>query len=91
MKHSKKTLFMVLGSLTGLLLAVILISAVIFSPGYMYRVLINGESKVTDYMFFPERTIEKSTSIYHYQYEIDNTLYYTKSWATGINTERGVE
>lgn len=74
MKNRKRVIFVSFGSLIGLLLMVIAISAMIYSPDYMYRVLINGESKVTDYQFFPERLIQRSTDPYDYQYEIDKNM-----------------
>lgn len=74
MKKPFKIISIILGSLISLCLVLLIISAVIYSPEYIYRVLVNGESKVTDYEFFPERVIAKSTTPYHYTYEINESL-----------------
>ena len=56
------------------LLLVLGISAAMFGPEYMRRILVNGESRVTDYQFFPERIIPKSANPYTYVYDIDESL-----------------
>lgn len=56
------------------ILLIMSISAAVFGPEYMGRIISNGESKVTDYLFFPERVIAKSARPYTYAYDIDKSL-----------------
>lgn len=62
-------------ALLGVVLAlIILVSAIVYSPLYIYRCLANGESKVTDYQIFPARIIAKSSDPYQYAYEINESF-----------------
>ncbi|MHC1694051.1 MAG: serine hydrolase domain-containing protein [Eubacteriales bacterium] len=70
MKKLLRAIIITIGSVTILLVSVLLLSAVIFSPEYIFRVITNGESKITDYMVFPERLINKSTNPYTYTYAL---------------------
>ncbi len=69
-----KAIFIILGCLAGLAVAVLIVSAVFFSPEYMIRVLGNGESKITDYQLFPSKPITKSSVPYRYEYAPDGSL-----------------
>ena len=62
------------GIIIVILLIIIAISCILFSPKYMYRIIINGESKVTDYSFFDKKVITKSLTPYIYVTDIDNSL-----------------
>lgn len=62
----------------GIALAALIIfvagSAALYSPEYIYRVIVNGESGIEDYRFFPERAIPKSSQPYQYAYDIDESV-----------------
>jgi CubicO group peptidase (beta-lactamase class C family) len=72
-KFIRITLLAVL-SLAGFLLAVLIVSAAVYSPSYMARILVNGESKITDYRLFPEREIARGERVYTYQTLPDEAL-----------------
>lgn len=72
-KFIQITLLAVL-SLAGFLLAVLVVSAAVYSPTYMARILRNGESKITDYRLFPERIIAKGEHVYTYESQPDEVL-----------------
>jgi CubicO group peptidase (beta-lactamase class C family) len=74
MKSKRRVIFLVLGSAVAAVLLLLLISAAIYTPEYMIRVLTNGESKVSDYAFFPDRTIAKSKNPYQYLYKEEDRL-----------------
>ncbi|PKM83932.1 MAG: hypothetical protein CVU86_09365, partial [Firmicutes bacterium HGW-Firmicutes-11] len=74
MKPNRKAIVLVIGFAVAAVLLLLLVSAVIYTPEYMIRVLTNGESKVSDHSFFPERTIEKSDSPYSYLYKNEDSL-----------------
>ena len=74
MKKTMRNVVILFGSTVGVSLLVILVSAIMFSPQYMYRIIANGESKVTDHAFFPARAIAKSSNPYIYAYAIDQSL-----------------
>jgi len=74
MKKSFKIISIIIGSFVGAFIALVLISAAIFSPEYLYRAIANGESKVTDYEFFPSKAIEKSSHPYSYTYNLQDFL-----------------
>jgi len=69
-----KTILMIVTSIKGVFIFLVLFSAIIYSPEYMYRIIVNGESKVTDHAFFPKQVIEKSPIPYKYTYDLDNSL-----------------
>ena len=52
----------------------ILVSAVLFSPQYMFRILRYGESDVNDRQIFPERPIKRSDYPYGYARGIKDSL-----------------
>ena len=74
MKKALRRILIALAGIAAALLLLAAVSAAIYGPEYMLRVLVNGESKVTDYMFFPERVIAKSKTPYQYAYVIDDSL-----------------
>lgn len=71
MKKVLKIFTIAAGTVAGLFILLIAVSAVLYSPEYMYRILVNGKSKITDYKLFPQRVIEKSGRPYVYCYNID--------------------
>ena len=75
MKPKQRTIFLVVGSAVAAALLLLLISAAMYTPEYMMRVLTNGESKVSDHSFFPDRTIEKSANPYQYLYKEEARLH----------------
>ena len=77
MKTKRKAFKVIISSVAvvlGLFIVLIAVSAILYSPTYMYRVLANGDSKITDYKIFPERVIAKEGQTYTYQYALDDTL-----------------
>jgi CubicO group peptidase (beta-lactamase class C family) len=74
MKKTIRRICMAFLCLTLVLLLILAISAAVFGPEYMRRILANGESKVSDYQFFPERLIAKSAKPYAYAYAIDDSF-----------------
>ena len=73
----KKTTKLLLISLTILLIGIVLlllVSSLIFSPQYVFRTVVNGDSDVMDYKVFPERIIRKSSQPYYYKYNLDESL-----------------
>ena len=74
MKKLRKAAFIGLLSLALTIIIVVLASAMIYSPEYIYRCIIDGESKVTDYQIFPSRAIAKSNNPYQYQYSTNDHL-----------------
>lgn len=61
-------------SLAGAAVLFLLASCIMYSPEYIFRCITRGESRVTDYQYFPERKIAKSDTPYHYQYNIDSAI-----------------
>lgn len=73
-KKTTKLLLIVLTiPLIGSVLLV-LVSSLIFSPQYVFRTIVNGNSDVMDYKVFPERIIQKSSQSYYYKYNLDESL-----------------
>lgn len=73
----KKTTKLLLIFLTILLIGLVLlvlVSSLIFSPQYVFRTIVNGNSDVMDYKVFPERIIQKSSQPYYYKYNLDKSL-----------------
>ncbi|MEH7389918.1 serine hydrolase domain-containing protein, partial [Bacillus sp. JJ1474] len=73
----KKTTKLLLSFLIILLICsvlLVLVSSLIFSPQYVFRTIVNGNSDVMDYKVFPERIIQKSSQPYHYKYNLDASL-----------------
>lgn len=52
----------------------IVVSSIMYSPEYVFRTIINGNSDVMDYKVFPKRVIQKSSQPYHYEAAIDDSL-----------------
>lgn len=50
------------------------ISAIIYSPEYMYRILVYRESDINDFKIFPERYIEKSQNAFIYDYDLKEDI-----------------
>lgn len=78
-RHGLKKVLHIFGlAIAGIILTavvVIAVSCIIYSPEYMIRILVNGESKITDYMIFPERVIAKHGSPYFYEQAPDAGLH----------------
>jgi hypothetical protein len=73
----KKTIritLITIGSVLAALLLLVAVSCIVYTPEYIYRCIVNGEGKTSDYLFFPERTIEKSTRPYQYEYMLKDNL-----------------
>lgn len=62
------------GSILAAALLLVAVSCVIFTPEYIYRCIVNQEGKTTDYLFFPERKIEKSAAPYQYAVRPDSAI-----------------
>jgi hypothetical protein len=62
-KNTKLLLIFLTIPLIGSVLLV-LVSSIIFSPQYVFRTIVNGDSDVMDYTVFPERIIHKSSQPY---------------------------
>jgi len=60
MKKHIRIALIAFSSLCALTMATLLVSAAVYSPAYMAHILLNGESKITDYRIFPERTIARN-------------------------------
>lgn len=74
MKKPVKAVFITLGAIIGAFVLLLIVSAILFSPEYIYRVIANGESTIKDYKFFPAKVIAKSTKPYQYHYALDDSL-----------------
>lgn len=74
MKKALKTLLIILCSIAGAFIVLMVVSMFLYSPQYVYRCIVNGESKITDYQIFPERVIAKSDEPYAYAYDIDDAF-----------------
>ena len=63
-KFSKigKWFFWIIGILAGFVLLIVIVSSLIYSPEYVFRVLRLGNSDVYDYEKFPERGMEASAN-----------------------------
>ncbi|MBU8878803.1 beta-lactamase family protein [Bacillus sp. FJAT-29790] len=72
-KTTKLLLFFLIISLIFSVLLVF-VSSLLFSPQYVVRTIVNGDSDVTDYKVFPERIIQKSSQPYYYKYGLDESL-----------------
>ncbi|WP_284036944.1 serine hydrolase [Neobacillus sp. 114] len=72
-KTTKLLLIVITIPLIGSVLLV-LVSSLIFSPPYVFRTIVNGNSDVMDYKVFPERMIQKSSQPYNYKYNLDESL-----------------
>ncbi len=59
------------GSIIAALFLLVTVSCLVYSPEYIYRCIVNREGKTSDYLFFPERVIEKSSLPYEYEYNLD--------------------
>lgn len=69
-----KAIFITLGCLVGAFVVLLIVSAILYSPEYVIRVIGNGESKITDYQIFPSKVIVKSTTPYKYEYNPDDSI-----------------
>jgi len=74
MKKALKVTGWFIGSLIVVIILTLLVSSFIYSPQYIARVLINGESKINDYSFFSSKIIEKSSTPYHYDIAFDDSI-----------------
>ncbi|MFZ7942575.1 serine hydrolase domain-containing protein [Neobacillus sp. 19] len=52
----------------------VLVSSFIFSPQYVFRTIVNGNSDVMEYNVFPERIISRSSQPYFYKYSLNESL-----------------
>lgn len=73
-KKRMKSLIIFLFAILGLLIILIVTSALIYSPTYMYRIITNIDSSISDYKIFPNRVIDKGGVPYSYAYSLNNTL-----------------
>ncbi|HWQ72433.1 MAG TPA: serine hydrolase [Desulfitobacteriaceae bacterium] len=74
MKKTIRITLITIGSVLAALLLLVAVSCIVYTPEYIYRCIVNGEGKTSDYLFFPERTIEKSTRPYQYEYMLKDNL-----------------
>jgi hypothetical protein len=83
-RKTVKTFLIILGCPVGAAALLLIVSSILYSPEYVYRCVVNGESKITDYKIFPEHLIAKSSKPYSYAYDLDETLGETEfSYQTG--------
>jgi CubicO group peptidase (beta-lactamase class C family) len=71
MMKALKVSLLIFSCIAGALVLLIIVFSILYSPTYIWRILSNGESKITDYRIFPERTIAKSSKSYNYAYALD--------------------
>ena len=72
----------------GLCIVLIAVSALMYSPTYMYRIITNMDSSITDYKIFPERVIAKEGQTYSYDHALNDALSELQvTYATNGNTE----
>ncbi|WP_066316215.1 serine hydrolase [Bacillus sp. FJAT-29814] len=64
--------FLIISLICSILL--VFVSSIKFSPQYVFRTIVNGNSDVMDYKVFPERIIQKSSQPYTYQYDLVGSL-----------------
>ncbi len=62
------------GALLAAFLVLCIVTMCMYSPTYLGRVLTHWDSSVSDYKFFPARTIEKSDRPYSYKKNIRSSL-----------------
>ncbi len=74
MKKPIRIIAIAAGAVLGAFVLLAAVSCVVYTPEYVYRCIVNGESKTTDYLFFPERLIVKSSNPYRYEYRFDDTI-----------------
>lgn len=74
MKKKVRIALISMGSIITLIILLIAVSCAIYTPEYVFRCVSNGESKISDYMLFPARIIEKSANPFQYEYAIDRSL-----------------
>ena len=74
MKKKARIALITIGSCLAVIILLVAVSCVIYTPGYIYRCITNGEGKTSDYLLFPARAIEKSVNPYHYEYDLDGNL-----------------
>ena len=74
MKKAFKALCIAGVAMLAALVVFVAASCVVYTPEYVYRCVVNRESKTTDYLFFPERPIAKSAAPFHYAYKPDGAM-----------------
>ncbi|RDU37843.1 hypothetical protein DRW41_08475 [Neobacillus piezotolerans] len=72
-KTAKLLIIFLTISLIGSVL-LLFVSSLLFSPQYVFRTIVNGNSDVMDYKVFPERIIQKSSQPYRYKYSLNDSL-----------------
>ncbi len=70
-KKCSKIIFISIGIV---LLAILIISSVLLSPTFVYRILSRGDSSDKDYNFFSSTLISKSEIPFEYEYDLDTSL-----------------
>ena len=89
-KRLKRGSLILAAVVLGGLALMTIVSAFIYSPAYLYRAVVNGESKTTDYLLFPERKLPKSETPYNYPEMLDETiLEQPLEWEAGGETISG--
>jgi len=61
-------------SIITLAIAFIIISSILLSPTFVFRILTRWDASVEDYRFFPAATISASTQPHVYEYNLDPAL-----------------
>jgi len=74
MKKAVKVLVIAAAATLAAVILFIAVCCVVYTPEYVYRCVVNRESKTTDYLFFPERPIAKSAAPYRYAYRPDGAM-----------------
>jgi CubicO group peptidase (beta-lactamase class C family) len=74
MKKKIRIAAIVAGGFVGALLLLVGISCIVYTPEYVFRCIVNREGKTSDYLFFPERIIAKSSNPYQYGYKPNDSL-----------------
>lgn len=72
--HIKKYLKIAFISITLGLLSILIISSIMLSPTYVFRILSRWDSSVKDYNYFQSSKISKSKIPYEYHYNLEKSL-----------------
>ena len=59
--------------LVGILLLVVIVFSIIYSPEYVFRVVRWRDADVYDYQKFPERVLEASPNPFHFEKDLDES------------------
>ncbi|MEB1807931.1 MAG: beta-lactamase family protein [Bacillaceae bacterium] len=84
MKRVKVILMLILSGVAVLVFTVLSVSAIVYSPEYMMRIMLYRESDINDYLVFNEKPIKQSEATYFYK-KTDNRSLGTELISYPIN------